>query len=133
MAFPEDYSDAHRRHWHDAELLFTSGRLANADHLYGLSAECGLKAVLRMEGQPVVPPYREHADKLWDEFRTFADGRKGAMYLSRLPRGNPFSDWAVADRYAHRNPFDPPRVTPHRNAARQIRVMLQHVMQGGQP
>ena len=133
MAFPQDFSNAHRRHWKDAELLFTEGRLANADHLYGLSAECGLKAMLEVEGQSVVPPYRSHVDELWDEFRTFANGRKGAMYLSKLPPGNPFSDWTVADRYAHCSHFDPPRVTPHRNAAQQIHVMVQHAMQGGQP
>jgi hypothetical protein len=37
-----DFLDAHYRHWQDAELLFGRGRLANADHLYGLAAECGL-------------------------------------------------------------------------------------------
>ncbi len=38
-----DFLDAHERHWQDAELLLTNQRLANADHLYGMSAECGLK------------------------------------------------------------------------------------------
>ena len=40
-----DFSNAHNRHWQDAELLFCDRRWANADHLYGFSAECGLKAV----------------------------------------------------------------------------------------
>ena len=39
-----------QRHWEDAELLFSEKRLANADHLYGFSAECGLKAVMEALG-----------------------------------------------------------------------------------
>ena len=35
------FLDAHNRHWKDAELLFCRARLANADQLYGFSAECG--------------------------------------------------------------------------------------------
>jgi len=42
-----DFLDAHERHWTDAEILFAQGRFANADHLYGLSAECGLKWLMR--------------------------------------------------------------------------------------
>ncbi len=38
-----DFGDAHIRHWKDAELLYCVQHLANADHLYGMAAECGLK------------------------------------------------------------------------------------------
>lgn len=41
-----DYLDAHERHWDDAELLKATARHANADHLYGMSAECGLKCLM---------------------------------------------------------------------------------------
>ena len=41
----EDFLDAHLRHWTDAELLYAAQRWANADHLYGISAECGLKGL----------------------------------------------------------------------------------------
>ena len=55
MTHPADYSDAHRRHWEDAELLFTNARWANADQSYGFSAECGLKAMMQSRGMPVRP------------------------------------------------------------------------------
>lgn len=42
MPYLEDYADAHERHWEDAEYLWQSYRLPNADYLYGLSAECAL-------------------------------------------------------------------------------------------
>ncbi|MDE0002871.1 MAG: hypothetical protein OXQ29_09265 [Rhodospirillaceae bacterium] len=41
MPHPADFLDAHRRHWCDAELLFNDSRWANADQMYGFSAECG--------------------------------------------------------------------------------------------
>ena len=53
MIHSADYTDAHRRHWSDAQLLFRHARWANADQLYGFSAECGLRAVMRALGMPV--------------------------------------------------------------------------------
>jgi hypothetical protein len=50
MTYPADFADAHRRHWEDAELLFAHDRWANADQLYGFSAECGLKTVMQALG-----------------------------------------------------------------------------------
>lgn len=49
----EHFRDAMDRHWQDAELLHRKERLANADHLYGLSAECGLKALLEQDGNRI--------------------------------------------------------------------------------
>ena len=86
---PDDFIDAHRRHWEDAELLFDSGRWPNADQLYGISAECGLKAlVMRCPGMPPKIPrkYKEHVDKLWPIFEDFAREQKGGRYLKLATR-----------------------------------------------
>ena len=48
-----DFLDAHYRHWEDAELLFNAKHWANADHLYGFSAECGLKQLMKKFGMPI--------------------------------------------------------------------------------
>lgn len=40
-----DFLDAHNRHWQDAEQLFEAQRWANADQLFGMAAECGLKSL----------------------------------------------------------------------------------------
>jgi hypothetical protein len=65
-----DFLDAYLRHWEDAEALFGSERWANADHLYGLAAECGLKRLMIAFGMPVTtsgdPQHRNdrvHADQ----------------------------------------------------------------------
>ncbi len=85
MTHPADFADAHRRHWQDAELLFAHERWSNSDQLYGFSAECGLKAVMKALGMPVVDKgmpseskYREHVRELWPLFMTFAADRDGA-------------------------------------------------------
>lgn len=129
----DDFADAHRRHLDDADLLSDHARWASADQLYGFSAECGLKAVLEMEGEPIEGKYREHVQQLWPEFVSFADGRRGADYLSRLPDGEPFRDWSHHDRYAHHRHFDETVVAPHREAARQVHDLVRNAIQGGQP
>lgn len=131
MTKPSDFADAHTRHWQDAELLFAHDRWANADQLYGLSAECGLKAVMQVLGMPPVDEtgrpateYRKHVNALWQVFQDFASDRDGARYLEMLPSGSPFSNWAIEDRYANRNDFRREDVELHRAATQEIASMV---------
>lgn len=48
-----DFRDTSARHFEDAEILLAQTRAANADHLFGLSAECSLKAVMLALGMAV--------------------------------------------------------------------------------
>ena len=101
---PADFFDAHRRHWEDAEILFGRDRWANADQLYGLSAEFGLKVAMMTLGMRIdtagrpEPKYRWHVQKLWPIFETFARGRNEARYLALLLGGRPFADWSHHNR-----------------------------------
>lgn len=86
-----DFRDAAERHWGDAEYLFSDTRLANADHLFGLAAECALKAVMQALGMalgsggvPVDQQYKVHINHLWDEFISFSSGRGGGRYAAAL-------------------------------------------------
>ena len=139
MIHSADFTDAHRRHWSDAQLLFRHARWANADQLYGFSAECGLKAVMRALGMPVEttgmpekPEHRKHIQEIWPAFTTFAKGRSGARYLGMLSVGEPFSDWSHHNRYANRNQFPKPHVRPHRNAAWEVCRMVRQAAKDGQ-
>ena len=131
MTPPVNFAAAHRRHWDDAELLFDHERLGNADHLYGFSAECGLKAVMSALGMRLdrtgKPPrkYRKHVHELWPEFEEFAAHHGGRRYLDELPAESPFSDWSHHDRYGHRGYSGMEEVRRHRVAARRIRRMVQ--------
>ena len=142
MPYPADFLDAHRRHWCDAELLFNSSRWANADQMYGFSAECGLKAVMKKlgmrvdatTGAPAEDEHRKHVQELWPIFVTFANGRGGAQwvpYLGQVPAQNPFANWSHHDRYAHRGWFAQGDVAPHQAAARAILNMVQSAAQAG--
>ena len=140
MTHPADFADAHRRHWEDAELLFDAGRWANADQLYGFSAECGLKAVMKSLGMPVdasgVPEeerHRVHVQHLWPMFRDFAEARRAAQFVRLLPAEAPFADWSHHDRYANRRYFDAERAERHRDAAGAVRDMVLRARRGGMP
>lgn len=122
-----DYLDAHQRHWDDAELLREAQRWANADHLYGLAAECGLKRLMLVFGmtfddekdRPSEHGDRAHANIICERYESYRSGHsQGPDYC--LPDPNPFADWKVEQRYAHRREFDGDRVQRHRTGAEAV-------------
>jgi len=121
-----DYSGAAKRHWGDAGHLLTDQRLPNADQLFGLSAECALKAVmvglgmvLRVDGAPDEKRHRVHINELWDEFLTFVSNRGGARYSAQLSTvSSPFADWDVGQRYAPGSTIMANQVQGHQAGAR---------------
>jgi len=94
-----DFLDAHARHWDDAERLFEAQRWANADHLYGIAAECGLKRLMHAFGMnvdpttggPIKPKDWKHANNIWARFESYRSGyAQGVSY--GLPLNNPFDN-----------------------------------------
>jgi len=126
-----DFLDAHQRHLEDAEMLDENERLANADHLYGMSAECGLKRLMLAFGMPFDHDQdrprdrqdRVHIDEVWQRYDVYRSGHHhGAQYPLSSP--NPFDDWHVSQRYAHRSNFDAARVQKHRTGAEEVLEMV---------
>lgn len=124
---PTDYLDAMERHWEDAELFWNQRpkRFANADQLYGLAAECGLKALMtrlvnnffdQIRGRPTNQADAVHADGIWARYQHYSQGGAAARY-ALPPNTNPFSQWEIADRYANRAHFRYTRANGHRRAA----------------
>lgn len=133
-----DFLDAFERHWHDAELLLKSARWANADHLYGVAAECGLKQLMlkfsmtcsTTDGSPDKADDRKHANAVWSRFEHYRSGHvNGAKYV--LPNSNPFNDWNVSDRYAHQANFDEQRARDHRSGAASVLQLIQQARYDG--
>ncbi len=132
-----DFLDAHHRHWDDAERLFQASRWANADHLYGVSVECGLKRLMIAFGMPVTtsgdPQKRSdwvHADQAWIWYETYRSGHpRGAGYA--LPATNPFNNWHVSQRYAHQKNFNQTHTENHRNGAKIVRSLVQKALVEG--
>jgi len=126
-----DFLDAHERHWEDAEMLHDRDRLANADHLYGISAECGLKRLMLAFGMPFDPQRnrpetredRRHIDNIWHRYDAYRSGHyRATRYV--LSESTPFADWNSSQRYAHRSNFDQARVQKHREGAAEVREMV---------
>ena len=117
-----DYYDAAQRHIDDANHLLAITRLPNADHLFGVSAECALKAIMLSLGMPMTggrPQNKKHGhiNVLWDEFISFANGRSGAKYATALGTANPFATWDVSQRYENTSTISVAAVTNHKASA----------------
>jgi len=133
---PVDFFDAHKRHWEDAERLFGGQRWPNADQLYGISAECGLKKLmmrfgmrLDADGSPGGAD-KVHADRIWARYESYRSGHPvGGSFA--LPTPNPFSDWNVSQRYAHSSDVDQTRAQSHRNAAQAVEGLVRQAQLAG--
>jgi hypothetical protein len=146
------YAQAARRHHSDATHLFDSNRIPNADHHYGLAAECALVGIIRSldgtdhlfgaDGEAVQPTRDEHGDQrggahvrqhvnaLWNSFWHLVDKHHAKSTMKGVNRReNPFHDWGVHQRYfADGHWSDIEIVHKHRNAATQILVALQDAL-----
>lgn len=126
-----DFLDAHLRHWDDAELLYNATRWANADHLYGLAAECGLKRLMiafgmdidRTTGSPKNQQDRIHADQAWLRYESYRSGHHDGVNHP-LPTIDPFVDWKVNQRYAQQANFTQEIAEAHRIGAKIVHDLV---------
>lgn len=126
-----DFLDAHMRHWDDAELLFNETRWANADHLYGLAVECGLKRLMIAFGMIIDPATgspqsrddRVHANHVWARYESYRSGYHDGINYP-LPAANPFQNWDISQRYAHQSGFTRVVAECHRSGARSIHDLI---------
>jgi hypothetical protein len=133
-----DFRDAAKRHHEDAEHLFADDRFSNSDHLFGLAAECSIKAVMEAlgmkttrSGAPMDYGHKVHMPQQWAAFQSFASGSLGSRYLSFLYHDNPFSEWSVDQRYWQRQTIPRSRVDTHRNASTQCLTCLSTLILDG--
>lgn len=126
MPISEDFANAADRYWIDANTLHQSGRLATADHLFGVSAECALKAIMvKLSGKTSLPgKYKIHLPYIWNEFIAYIP-LSGTHPYAGVLSSNPFSGWDVSDRYGHDSQFTASRVANHRAASSQAYKVLE--------
>ena len=108
------YKESAKRHFDDATHLESVGALSlgNSSQLFGISVECGLKAILIGLGVSTKPDggVRDtkkfgHLPTLGQEFVALAHGQGGAKYVSLLisPTASQplvsFVNWSVHARY----------------------------------
>ena len=136
--FSADFRDAMDRHWQDAELLYKKDRLANAEHLYGLSAECGLKALMKYLGmamkdnKPLKDDSKHINEGLWDRYESYREARGAARFSLPWQDDNfPFEDWNINNRYANRAHFGEDRLKKHRSGAKAVRKLVANLEKEG--
>lgn len=135
-----NFLEAARRHYSDAEFLYTHQRQANSGQLFGFAAECGLKALLVQHGLPIeangdiqrkpATGFREHLPKLaglMNNLDTIPDGRKATRYVAMLPNLTRFSDWNIDHRYYATNALPSASLPGWQQAAREIMQALDNI------
>lgn len=132
----EDFLDAHDRHWTDAEKLYNDSRWANADHLYGVSAECGLKRLIILLNGGLASGDRKHimekagSANAWDRFESYRSGSPiGARFA--LPSANPFLLWNVSQRYENQSLFSKAGVDVHKAGATVVKALVTNAKMDG--
>lgn len=143
-ALPDvDYVASARRHYRDAELLHSHGRMANASQLWGLTMECGLKVVLLAAGvQPEADGslpdrrrFREHLPTLADRVDVLGhlipDGRLAHRYFGLLPGRAAFANWKVDQRYWREDALPAATLPAWQAAAAEVAHMLDQALLDG--
>lgn len=137
-----DFENAAKRHYRDGELLYAHSYWANADQLYGLSAECILKRIIvgldpssvnQATGDFTDQNHKKHLNKnntngLWNYFSiTFA----GRLAQHSLPSVNGFGNWDIFQRYVHESYIDQHRADSHRLATITLHEFFDNLFANG--
>jgi hypothetical protein len=131
----DDYQNASERHLQDAKLLFAQApeRLANASHLFGLSAECSLKAIAR-RFEPGARFYgaKGHIPGLFSELQNVSPAIGGnATLASNIAAIQPrFMQWDVSQRYASQATFSQGTVADEQTGANEAYRLMSNHLQG---
>lgn len=122
----DDFQNAKARHFRDAEILERESKFANADHLLGIAAECGLKELL----EALNMPQRDvHINSLWNIFNNMVDGRAHRNLI--LPRINVFANWNINQRYKNEAHFTEIILREHKNGYNIIEERINRAKRAG--
>jgi hypothetical protein len=99
---------AARRHLEAADILDPTNRRDVAGYLYGIAAECGVKALMLEIGfRPLASrendPFFAHFPTLKTLLRNKLEGRNATVLRRHVLNDNFFSDWDITMRYSKGN------------------------------
>ena len=108
MTFSANMPAAARRHLLAAKQLDTSDRRDVAGYLYGIAAECGVKAMMLEAGIKPSPstkasndPFFLHFPDLRTVLRDRLQGHRGTPLTNLLKSDSFMSNWSIKMRYCH--------------------------------
>jgi hypothetical protein len=131
----DDYQNAAKRHWHDAEILhnLAKPRLANASHLYGVSAECSLKVIARKHDLNKRFYGKGHMPTLFTELRNISNIGTNQLLTDALDKiEDDFDGWLIDQRYENENLpyFTAPSLMRQQNGAQNADLLANEVLGG---
>ena len=134
-SFMDDYNDSAARHLYDADVLLgqTPQRLANASHLFGVSAECALKAIARQFHPNVRLGGRDgHIPNLFTELLNVSPAIAGNAALARSIGAlqSNFASWQISERYVSQGAFAANRVLQEQAGAKAAHLLMQNCLGG---
>ncbi len=94
----DNFALAGKRLHDDASVLFGRQRYGTASHLFGLSAECSIKAfMVQQPGQQNAP--RKHIPELLDDAKRLLSGRSRSHLLNLISSPDYMAGWEIGNRY----------------------------------
>jgi len=125
MTFNVDMPAAARRHLLAADTLLSSPRGDVAGYLYGIAAECAIKAMMIEAGlRPSSQPRREdpffvHFPELRTMIRDKLQGRRGTPLITYIKNDAFMNNWSTRMRYSHGRDIRPQWISAWAEQARQ--------------
>ena len=118
----DDYPAAGRRLYQDGDHLWAERRYGSATHLFGLAAECAIKAAMKN-----VPPSdrklpHEHLPELLTQARRLGWGRRYQGLLQLIAHAEYMDGWYINNRYWPDGAFDEASCTRFRDHARRTLI-----------
>jgi hypothetical protein len=129
MTFANDFPAAARRHLRAAEQLDgeNSRDIAVAGYLYGIAAECAVKAMMidaGMRPKKEVPRREDQFFVLFPELRTMLrdalGGRRGIPLIAYIQNDAFLNNWCTRMRYSHGRDVGAQWVSTWAKQARQV-------------
>lgn len=132
----ENFKVAAKRHYDDAKYLNGDGRVVNAGQLYGLAAECCIKAVLMSQPNCTINPRdvghinQAISSRYINQLSISVQGRSSQNYYAMIPNIQYFGRWRIAHRYWEDSAI-PNDIEDWQTAAREARLMLDQAIVDG--
>jgi hypothetical protein len=111
------YAEAAERCFADGGILHQAQRYPNACHLFGLGAECALKALLSGH-QGLATVSHRHLPELRDDVLRTLSGKKHNGIRQLLNTSGYMLDWEIGNRYWPTGAFTPETSALHRDHCR---------------
>jgi hypothetical protein len=125
MTYNPNLSAAARRHIEAADALYTGARRDVAGYLYGIAAECAIKAMMIEVG--LRPSNRSKDDPFWAHFpelrtllRDSLSRRNTTTLRCFVENDNFFSQWDIAMRYCKGNEIQEKWIAQWKAQAREV-------------